>query len=149
MPATMNASTTEGPARSAMAAAVRTNSPAPMMAPMPSATSCKGPSVRFSVPSPLAAASASRRSIDFVLNNEPATMPPPTVESETPRLYGQSPPLARGRHRPKRDFRQRRDRAGEHGALSQHFLIEEPANENASNFGDACRRDRPQHGAFA
>src|SRR5262249_48226582 len=135
MPATMNASTTDGPARSAMAAAVRTNSPAPMMAPMPSATSCKGPSVRFSVPSPLAAASASTRSTGIVLNSAPDPMPPPTGESETPRLYGQSAPLARGRERPERRFRQRRDRMREHGALSQHFLVEEPANENAGNFG--------------
>src|SRR5690349_8776577 len=76
MPATMNASTTEGPARSAMAAAVRTNRPAPMMAPMPRAMSDSGPRVRFSVCSPVAAASFIKRSIDLVLNSEPATNPP-------------------------------------------------------------------------
>src|SRR4051794_25622866 len=72
----MNASTTDGPARSAIAAAVRTNSPAPMIAPMPRATSEPGPSVRLSVPSPVEAASASRVSIDFVRNTEPATLFP-------------------------------------------------------------------------
>src|SRR5438552_4816868 len=74
MPATMNASVTEGPARSAMAAAVRTKRPAPMIAPMPSATSDPAPSVRFSVASPPPATSAIRPSIDFVRNNAPATM---------------------------------------------------------------------------
>src|SRR3954447_26128547 len=75
MPATMNAITTDGPARSAIAAAVRTNRPAPMIAPMPRATSANGPSVRFSVPSPLDDASASRRSIDFVRKSA-LTCPP-------------------------------------------------------------------------
>ena len=46
-----------------------------MMAPMPSATSDQPPSVRLSVPSPVAAASAIRRSIDLVRNSEPATSP--------------------------------------------------------------------------
>src|SRR5262249_24581444 len=72
----MNARTTDGPARSAIAAAVRTKRPAPMMAPMPNATSAMGPSVRLSVPSRDAAASAMRRSMDLVLNSEPATTPP-------------------------------------------------------------------------
>src|SRR4051812_44104764 len=72
----MKARTTDGPARSAIAAAVRTNRPAPMMAPMPSAMSAMGPSVRLSVPSPVAEASLKRRSMDLVLNNEPATNPP-------------------------------------------------------------------------
>src|SRR5262249_35617595 len=75
MPATMNATVTDGPERSAMAAAVRTNRPAPMIAPMPRATSDIGPSVRFNVVSPLAAASDSRRSIDLVRNSE-FTYPP-------------------------------------------------------------------------
>src|SRR5581483_3577762 len=68
MPATMNAITTDGPARSAIAAAVRTKRPAPMIAPMPRAISAPGPRVRFSVPSPVAAASASSLSTDFVRN---------------------------------------------------------------------------------
>src|SRR5262245_11959205 len=72
----MNARVTDGPARSAMAAAVRTNRPAPMMAPMPSATSDHAPSVRLSAPSPVAADSAMRRSIDLVLKSEPATRSP-------------------------------------------------------------------------
>src|ERR1700743_467108 len=62
---------TDGPARSAMAAAVRTKRPAQIMAPMPSATSDTGPSVRLRGVAPL---SACRRSIDFVLNNELATI---------------------------------------------------------------------------
>ena len=45
-----------------------------MMAPMPSVTSEKGPSVRLRVASPLAATSAIRPSIDLVRNNAPATM---------------------------------------------------------------------------
>src|SRR5262245_11484896 len=81
MPATMNARVTEGPARSAIAAAVRTKRPAPMMAPIPRATSAIGPSVRFSVPSPLASASARRRSTDLVLNSAF------TLPSLLPRLY--------------------------------------------------------------
>ena len=44
----MNASITDGPARSAIAAAVRTKRPAPMMAPMPSVTSETEPRVRLS-----------------------------------------------------------------------------------------------------
>src|SRR5258708_29543257 len=79
-PATRNASVTDGPARSAMAAAVRTKSPAPMIAPMPSATSDIGPSVRFSVASPVPATSFIRRSMDFVRNNAPATMYPLSFE---------------------------------------------------------------------
>src|SRR5205807_8225421 len=65
----MNASVTDGPARSAMAAAVRTKSPAPMMAPIPSATKDMEPSVRLRGALPL---SAMRPSIDLVRNNEPA-----------------------------------------------------------------------------
>ena len=68
----MKASVTDGPERSAIAAAVRTNRPAPMIAPMPSATSDIGPSVRFSVVSPLAAESTSSLSIDLVRNSDPA-----------------------------------------------------------------------------
>jgi hypothetical protein len=68
----MNARVTDGPDRSAIAAAVRTNRPAPMIAPMPSATSASGPSVRFKVISPLPDESASSRSIDLVRNREPA-----------------------------------------------------------------------------
>src|SRR6185369_4980732 len=99
MPATMNASVTDGPDRSAIAAAVRTNKPAPMMAPIPSAISAIGPRVRFSVPSPLAEASTKRRSIDLVRNKEPATnssqsaflirrpLPPVCSSMETRTLY--------------------------------------------------------------
>src|SRR5436190_21575589 len=76
MPATMNARTTDGPARSAMAAAVRTKRPAPMIAPIPSATSEIGPNVRLSVPSPVAPASAISLSMDLVLNSALATHPP-------------------------------------------------------------------------
>src|SRR5262245_47650403 len=72
MPATMNATVTDGPDRSAIAAAVLTKRPAPLIAPMPSATSADGPSVRFRVVSPLAAASESRRSIDLVRNRLPS-----------------------------------------------------------------------------
>src|SRR5687767_8482928 len=68
----MNASVTDGPARSAIAAAVRTNSPAPMIAPIPSATSAQGPSVRLSEPSPVSRESARSDSIDLV-RNKPAT----------------------------------------------------------------------------
>src|SRR6516225_4568272 len=87
MPATTNARTTDGPARSAIAAAVRTKRPAPMIAPMPSATSAIGPRVRLSVPSPVCADSAIRRSIDLVLNSEPATYPPLIEACGTRRLY--------------------------------------------------------------
>src|SRR5438093_10507386 len=66
MPATMKAIVTDGPDRSAIAAAVRTNSPAPMIAPMPRATSDVGPSVRFSACSPPSAASPINCSIGFV-----------------------------------------------------------------------------------
>src|SRR3954468_13387716 len=73
MPATMNAIVTDGPARSAIAAAVRTKRPAPMMAPMPSDTSANDPRLRLSPPSLLVAPSAMSRSIDLLRNNEPAT----------------------------------------------------------------------------
>ena len=43
----MNESTTAGPALSAAAMPVSENRPAPMIAPMPSATRFTGPSVRF------------------------------------------------------------------------------------------------------
>src|SRR5215831_11728678 len=76
MPATRNAMVTDGPDRSAMAAAVRTNRPAPMMAPMPRLTSENGPSVRLRVDSPVAATSAMSRSIDLVRDNAPATIYP-------------------------------------------------------------------------
>src|SRR5437016_9975722 len=66
----MNASVTDGPERSAIAAAVRTKRPAPMMAPIPSPTSDKGPRVRTRGALPL---SALRRSMDLVRNNELAT----------------------------------------------------------------------------
>src|SRR5262245_34343116 len=92
MPATINAIVTDGPDRSAIAAAVRTKRPAPMIAPMPSATRADGPSVRLSVPSPLAAASDSRRSIDLVRNSEPATMCPLSPYDETPTLYRSTAP---------------------------------------------------------
>src|SRR5262245_9601492 len=61
----MNASVTEGPDLSAIAAAVRTNRPAPMMAPIPSAIRDMGPSVRFSVCAP-PSDSARSLSTDFV-----------------------------------------------------------------------------------
>src|SRR5579863_2652983 len=72
MPATTNASVTEGPARSAIAAAVRTKMPAPMIAPMPNATSDHGPKVRFSPP-PWALASetsAIKPSIEILRKSE-------------------------------------------------------------------------------
>src|SRR5690349_12413877 len=47
---------TDGPALLAAAAAVRTNRPAPMIAPMPSPTRSNGPSVRFSPAWPSASA---------------------------------------------------------------------------------------------
>src|SRR5258706_1252241 len=62
----MNATVTAGPDRSAIAAAVRTNRPAPIMAPMPRATSDVGPRVRLSASSPAAAASNVNCSIGFV-----------------------------------------------------------------------------------
>src|SRR5208283_4392249 len=45
-----------------------TKMPAPMTAPMPSAVSWNGPSERFSVPTPVALASAVSTSIDFFAN---------------------------------------------------------------------------------
>src|SRR3954447_22685333 len=72
----MKARVTEGPARSAIAAAVLTNSPAPMIAPMPRATSARGPSVRLRVPSPVARDSASSPSIDLVLKRLELIHPP-------------------------------------------------------------------------
>src|SRR5688500_13250520 len=90
-----------------MAAAVRTNRPAPMMAPMPSAISCQGPSVRLSVPSPVARDSASRRSMDLTRNMafELATSSPRNVEFrrisrrgvKARRLYPQILPDSGGR----------------------------------------------------
>src|SRR6185436_12283161 len=64
----MNAMVTDGPDRSAIAAAVRTNRPAPMIAPIPSATSANGPRVRLSALSLESAASWSKPSIDLVAN---------------------------------------------------------------------------------
>src|SRR5262245_38010761 len=64
----MKASTTEGPARSAIAAPVRTNNPAPMIAPMPSMIRLTGPSVRFRVCSPASPASLSSVSSGFFAN---------------------------------------------------------------------------------
>src|SRR4029078_922198 len=62
----MNPMVTDAPALLSAAAAVRTNRPAPMMAPMPSATRSKGPSVRLRPACP----SASERScvIDLIAN---------------------------------------------------------------------------------
>src|SRR5207253_1632222 len=79
----MKASVTDGPERSAIAAAVRTKRPAPMMAPMPSATSDQGPSVRLRG---ALAPSAVNRSIDLVRNNEPATMPPSVLDLDPIRV---------------------------------------------------------------
>src|SRR3954466_4444545 len=63
----MKPSVTDGPALLAAAAAVRTNRPAPMMAPMPSMTRSAGPSVRFR---PCAASASARSwSTDFVANS--------------------------------------------------------------------------------
>src|SRR3954451_16309667 len=72
----MKARVTEGPARSAIAAAVLTKSPAPMIAPMPRAMSATGPSVRLRVPSPVARDSASSPSIDLVLKRLELIHPP-------------------------------------------------------------------------
>ena len=80
----MNARTTEGPARSAIAAAVRTNRPAPMIAPMPSATSAPGPRVRLRVPSPVERDSARSVSMDLVRNTEPATLYPRVLSAVSP-----------------------------------------------------------------
>jgi len=56
---------TDGPALVAAAAAVRTNNPAPMIAPIPSAISDPAPSVRFSPECSASAASASSAAIGF------------------------------------------------------------------------------------
>ncbi|MNX56791.1 hypothetical protein D3C86_875940 [compost metagenome] len=55
-----------GPALLAAAEPVIENSPAPMIAPIPKATRFTGPSVLFSVPSPLSDASLVSKSIDFL-----------------------------------------------------------------------------------
>src|SRR5204863_162282 len=68
MPATINASTTDGPARSAIAAAVRTNKPAPIIPPMPSAIRLIEPSERFRLCSPTSCASCISRSRGFLAN---------------------------------------------------------------------------------
>src|ERR1022692_3728163 len=65
MAATTNERTTPGPAFSAAAMPVSENRPAPIMAPMPSATRFTGPSVRLSECS-LSSASDLMRSSDFV-----------------------------------------------------------------------------------
>ena len=65
-----------GAATVAIASAVRTKRPAPMIAPIPSATSDQGPSVRLRGVSALC---ARRRSIDFVRNNVLATICSPFV----------------------------------------------------------------------
>ncbi len=83
MPATMKAIVTDGPARSAIAAAVLTKRPAPMIAPIPRATSAHGPRVRLRVPSPVEPASASSASIDFVRNREPCTLYPRCSAAES------------------------------------------------------------------
>src|SRR5262245_27893480 len=59
-----------------MAAAVRTNRPAPMMAPIPRDTSAIGPRDRFSDASPVDEVSVIRESIDLVRQSEPATRYP-------------------------------------------------------------------------
>src|SRR5262245_44036463 len=148
----MNASTTEGPARSAIAAAVRTNNPAPMIAPMPSATSDIGPRVRFSVPSPLASASALSRSIDLVRNSG-FTLPPLVAAlrqapaGQTPRLYAASASIPDGplvcptralpcRHPERFDGRfLEAGRAGQQRrALPQELLIEILTHDGARDF---------------
>ncbi len=65
MAAMANEITTAGPAFSAAAMPVSENSPAPMIAPMPSPTRLQGPRVR-SRPWPPPSASRRRRSIGFV-----------------------------------------------------------------------------------
>ena len=67
MAATINPKVTEGPAFCAAAAAVLTNNPAPIMAPMPSATRAPEPSVRLS-PFSESPASAINWLIDFFTN---------------------------------------------------------------------------------
>ena len=103
----MNAMVTEGPARSAMAAAVRTNRPAPMIAPMPRATRAHGPSVRLSAFSPVSDASASRESIDLVAKRPPPE--PGWVDGGWLVAWLRKPPWSggsrnRGRAVPGRDY---------------------------------------------
>src|SRR4051794_35015967 len=129
----MNATVTDGPDRSAIAAAVRTNKPAPMMAPMPRATSADGPSVRLSVASPLVVASTSSLSIDLVRNREPAKVSSQSlkirrrISTGTNGLYAGS---SLSRERPRRDLRQRVDpwAAPSTGApLESHEILARPA----------------------
>src|SRR5215470_17551423 len=84
----MKESVTEGPDRWAIASAVRTKRPAPMMAPIPSETNDQGPSVRLRGVSALC---ARRRSIDFVRNNVLATICSPFLidfRSDSPACNG-------------------------------------------------------------
>src|SRR5262245_56721790 len=163
MPATTNASVTDGPARSAIAAAVRTNKPAPMMAPMPSATSDNGPSVRLSVPSPLASASALSRSIDLVRNS--GFTLPPLVET-APRRRRTNAAIIRGsasipdrplvwfdrsspRRRPERfdcRFLEAGRASQQRRPPSQKLLIEILTHDGPGDFGRPGGADRAEHG---
>src|SRR5262252_6248711 len=69
----MNPIVTDGPALLAAAAAVRTNRPAPMMAPMPSPIRSKGPSVRLRPAWPSASA---RSCVTDLIPNSGLGIPP-------------------------------------------------------------------------
>src|SRR5439155_19868887 len=139
-----------------------------MMAPMPSATSDAGPSVRFRVASPLRETSVRRPSIDLFRNNEPATISlavfrlsfdsavrpakgqPHSVRS---RLYAAAH-VARGgissaRERPDAHFREKRHASQQRRTLPQQFLIEVLADDHAGDLGGAKGSQRTQHGALA
>src|SRR5437660_3351413 len=79
MPTTIIESGTAGPAYSAATWPVMTKIPAPMTAPIPSATRFTGPSARTSEWSPAAAASARNTEMDLVANRliRPMWEPPP------------------------------------------------------------------------
>src|SRR4051794_15520625 len=156
-----------------MAAAVLTKRPAPMMAPIPSATSDIGPSVRLSVASPVPATSCMRRSIDLVRNNAPATMyPSQSVDvrrrnqgpagrrsgsvGKTTRLYAAARPtrpldrsLRRSRKGPNRDLRKRRRPGQQRGTSPGELLIEKLTNDDTGDRGDARRCDRAENRALA
>src|SRR3954468_11159496 len=124
----MNATVTDGPDRSAIAAAVRTNRPAPMMAPMPSATSADGPSVLLRVASPPTAASTSSLSINLVRNREPAKGSSQflkirrRISTGTHGLYAGS---SLARELPRRDLRQLFGPGQQRRAPAEQFLVEE------------------------
>src|SRR5262249_1876409 len=144
MPATTKAKVTDGPDRSAIAAAVRTKRPAPMIAPMPSATRANGPRVRFNVASPLKAASVSRRSIDLVRNRLPA--------KASSQFFTRAIQAQRGTHglyagaslarQPlDRDLRKRPRAREQRRPAAEQLLIEILPDHSARDLSDPLRRD--------